>query len=161
MEACCFTGHRVLPGGERYYEVRRLIETAIREAYAEGCRRFFAGGALGFDMLAASVVCALRDSEFPDMTLTLILPCRDQDKSWSAREKEAYAHIKERAYSVRYMSEHYTPDCMHARNRALVDGSDLCLSYLTANRGGTLYTCAYALKHGVRLINLADELPPL
>ena len=45
---------------------------------------------------------------------------------------------------------------MHLRNRALVDGSDTCVAYLTANRGGTLYTCAYALKQGLTLINLAD-----
>ena len=48
---------------------------------------------------------------------------------------------------------------MARRNRALVDGSDYCVAYLTKNSGGTLYTCSYALKKGVELINLADGLP--
>ena len=159
FKSCCFTGHRIIPLAHRE-ELCRILDRRLAALFDIGFTEFRTGGALGFDTLAAERVLALCEKH-PECHLHLILPCRDQDKSWSAREKEAYAHIKERAYSVRYMSEHYTPDCMHARNRALVDGSDLCLSYLTANRGGTLYTCAYALKHGVRLINLADELPPL
>ena len=52
----------------------------------------------------------------------------------------------------------YTPTCMHTRNRALVDGSDRCVAFLQRNCGGTLYTCSYALKQRVELVNLADEL---
>ena len=48
--------------------------------------------------------------------------------------------------------------CTHARNRALVNGADLCVAYLTAPRGGTLYTCSYAEKKGVAVLNLADKL---
>ena len=32
------------------------------------------------------------------------------------------------------------------------------LRLLTENRGGTLYTCTYALKHRVELLNLAEEI---
>ena len=158
FKSCCFTGHRIIPAAHRK-ELAHILDRRLAALFGIGFTEFRTGGALGFDTLAAERVLALCEKH-PECHLHLILPCRDQDKGWSVRERENYAHIMERASSVRYMSEHYTPDCMHARNRALVDGSDLCLSYLTANRGGTPYTCAYALKHGVRLINLADELPP-
>ena len=59
---------------------------------------------------------------------------------------------------MNYITDGYTPACMYERNRALVDGSDLCIAYLTENRGGTLYTCTYALKHRVELLNLAEEI---
>ena len=68
MESCCFTGHRRLPSGEAGARLTALLDESVREAYRMGCRRFYAGGALGFDMLAAAVVCRLRDSELSDIS---------------------------------------------------------------------------------------------
>ena len=48
---------------------------------------------------------------------------------------------------------------MYMRNRALVDGSDVVIAYLKHGKGGTAYTCRYAEKQGVRVINTyADQL---
>ncbi len=156
MTTCCFTGHRQLPFGKRA-ELAAILDRRIAALFEVGFVDFRAGGALGFDMLAAERVLFFKKSH-PECRLHLYLPCRDHDKGWSAHDRAALAEIAERADSVRYVREHYAADCMHARNRALVDGSDLCLAYLTANRGGTLYTCSYALKCGVHLINIANEM---
>ena len=156
LKTCCFTGHRVLTAVARE-ELSAILDRRLSALADVGFTEFRTGGALGFDTLAAERVLAMCETH-PTCHLHLILPCHDQDKSWSARERAAFSAIKERAHSVRYMRDTYTPDCMHARNRALVDGSDLCLAYLKKNVGGTLYTCSYALKQGVRLINLAEEM---
>ena len=156
MTVCCFTGHRVIPLGKRT-ALAAILDRRIAALFEVGFTEFRAGGALGFDMLAAERVLAFRESH-PTCRLHLYLPCRDHDKGWSAHDRAALAEILEKADQVSYVREHYSADCMHARNRALVDGSDLCLAYLTANRGGTLYTCSYALKNGVHLINVAEEL---
>ena len=156
MTTCCFTGHRTIPPEARD-ELTAILDRRLQALYDVGFVEFRAGGALGFDTLAAERVLALR-ARHPDCRLVLMLPCRDQSKYWSKADKEEYAEILEKADRICYAREHYTPDCMHARNRALVDGSDLCLAYLIENKGGTLYTCSYALKQGVRLINLADEI---
>ena len=77
MESCCFTGHRQLPSGDGYLRLVALTEAAVREAVSLGCHRFFAGGALGFDMLAALLMgvdaegnlFVLAERCLPDLTL--------------------------------------------------------------------------------------------
>lgn len=156
LSVCCFTGHRVIAAQVRD-ELTAVLDRRLLALADVGFTEFRTGGARGFDTLAAQRVLLLKEKR-PQCRLHLILPCREQDKSWNSAERATFAEILRRADEVHYLRDAYTTDCMHARNRALVDGSDLCLAYLTTNRGGTLYTCSYALKQGVRLINLADEL---
>ncbi len=158
MQSCCFTGHRGLPGDERYYRLRELCEQAIRRAYAEGCRRFLAGGALGFDMLAAALVCLLRDREFPDMRLELILPCRDQADRWLPRDRERYAAMLSAADRTVTLADAYAPGVMQARNRALIEAADLCIAYMATPSSGTGTTVAMARRRGIPVRNLADEM---
>lgn len=156
MKICCFTGHRTIPGDiavSLTHSLDRRLEALAQEGYTV----FRTGGARGFDTLAALRVLALRDRH-PDCRLHLILPCRDQNKSWREGDRELFEYILSKADQVDYISLAYTPTCMHARNRALVDGSDCCIAFLQKNCGGTLYTCSYALKQKVELINLAEEL---
>lgn len=154
MKICCFTGHRTIATDARAALIVRLDQT-LEELAAKGFTEFRTGGARGFDTLAALRVLYLREKH-PHVRLSLLLPCRDQAKSWPAGEQMLWQDIIDRADSVRFLFDSYTEGCMHARNRALVDGSDLCIAYLTENRGGTLYTCSYALKNGVELLNLGE-----
>lgn len=156
LKTCCFTGHRVIPAATRE-ELTAILDRRLAALADVGFTDFRTGGARGFDTLAAERVLHLCETR-PECQLHLILPCEDQHKRWNAAERAEYERIKARAHSVRTLFQSYTPECMHLRNRALVDGSDLCLCYLLHNSGGTLYTCTYALKRGVRVINLADEL---
>ncbi len=158
MEACCFTGHRQLPGGEEGDRLRTLVEQAVRDAYAVGCRRFYAGGALGFDMLAAAVVCYLRDSECSDMSLHLLLPCRDQDARWSPRDRARYRQMLALADSYHYLADEYGEGVMSARNRALVEAAELCIAYMKNPASGTGGTLSMARRRGVAVRNLAEEV---
>ena len=157
MEACCFTGHRQLPSGEEGRRLRMLVERAVRDAYAAGCRRFYAGGALGFDMLAAAVVCYLRDGEYSDMSLHLLLPCRDQDARWSPRDRARYREMLSLADSYLYLAEGYSDGVMAARNRALVEAGELCIAYMKNPASGTGGTRAMARRRGLSVRNLAEE----
>lgn len=157
MEACCFTGHRRLPGGEEGARLRARVEAAVREAYAAGCRRFYAGGALGFDMLAAAVVCLLRDTEYSDMSLWLLLPCRGQEAHWSPRDRARYAEMLALSDSYVYLAEEYREGVMAARNRALVEAADLCIAYMTNPASGTGGTVAMARRRGIPVRNLAEQ----
>ena len=156
MKICCFTGHRTIEPSKSA-ALSAALDKHLETLVAEGFCEFRAGGARGFDTLAALRVLRLRE-KYPDCRLVLILPCRDQTKRWRAGERALWEQLVAEADSVHFLFESYTPECMHARNRALVDGSDLCMAYLTENRGGTLYTCSYALKNGVELLNLAEEI---
>lgn len=152
-QTCCFTGHRNLPSEVTDILARRL-ERTLRELIDDGVRYFGAGGALGFDTLAAQTVLKLR-KEFPHIRLILVLPCLSQTRGWRESDVRVYEDIKAAADKVTYTSKEYTQGCMHKRNRHLVDWSGTCVCYLSKESGGTAYTVRYAREKGLRVINLA------
>ena len=126
------------------------LERSVIELYRRGILYYGAGGAIGFDCLAAQTVLRLRES-CPDMKLILVLPCLNQTRGWRAEDVAEYERIKEQADKVTYISR----DCMFRRNRHLVDNSGFCICYLTKNNGGTAYTADYAKRQGLTVVNLA------
>ena len=154
-ETCCFTGHRKIPEEEREQLARRL-EATVEELIRAGVRYFGAGGALGFDTLAAQTILKLR-AQYSQVKLILVLPCETQTRGWPEENVRIYEEIKKAADKVRYTSVEYTRGCMHKRNRHLVDHSGVCVAYLTESRGGTAYTVDYARKNGVPVINLGEK----
>lgn len=154
-QTCCFTGHRQLPTGEKEVIVNRL-ERVITGLYRKGVRYYGAGGALGFDALAAQTVLHLRES-CPGMKLILILPCLTQTRGWRPEDVTEYERIKAQADKVVYTAQQYTPGCMHRRNRHLVDNSSVCVCYLVRDSGGTAYTVRYAKEKGLEIVNIAHS----
>ncbi len=151
---CCFTGHRKIEDNE-IIRLPSALDATIDGLYERGVREFRAGGAIGFDTLAALKVIAYRKNH-PDVRLHLILPCRDQDSRWGNYDKSTYRYILECADSVIYMENEYTPSCMHKRNRALVRGADICVAYLNKADGGSAYTVDLARRSGIEIINLGS-----
>lgn len=154
-QTCCFTGHRQLPSEEQA-EIANKLERVIAVLYQKGIRYYGAGGALGFDALAAQTVLNLRES-YPGMKLILVLPCLTQTRGWRSEDVAEYERIKELADKIVYTSQQYTRNCMHKRNRHLVDHSGVCICYLTKNSGGTAYTVKYARKQGLNVFNIATN----
>lgn len=152
----CFTGHRKIPPEQADTLARQLRSTLMR-LIEDGYIYFGAGGALGFDTLAAKAVLDLR-AEHPQIKLILVLPCLSQTRGWSARDIEIYDDIKSKADKVVYTSQEYTRGCMHKRNRHLVDNSSVCICYLTESTGGTAYTVDYAKTKNLTVINLGETI---
>lgn len=115
---------------------------------------FGAGGALGFDTIAAKAVLTLQQS-CPQIKLILVLPCKTQTRGWEKEDIAIYEDIKNRCNKVVYTSEDYARGCMLKRNRHLVDNSSACVCYLTESKGGTAYTVDYARRSGIKIVNLA------
>ena len=152
---CCFTGHRKIPPEERAGITDRL-ERVIVSLYQQGIRAYEAGGALGFDALAAQTVLHLRES-YPGMKLILVLPCLTQTRGWRLEDVTEYEGIKAQADEAIYTAQQYTRGCMHKRNRYMVDHSGVCICYLTKDSGGTAYTVNYAKKKGLNVFNIATN----
>jgi uncharacterized phage-like protein YoqJ len=152
---CCFTGHRSIPY-RNLVKLNDILEKTIKSLAAEGIRVFRAGGAVGFDTLAALKVLDLRDEL--GIELELILPCRNQTHGWSPRDKKYYDYILASCNRFSYISDIYTRDCMLERDRKLVEGCTRCVAYCNKNTGGTAYTMSYALKKGIDVINLAESI---
>ena len=153
---CCFTGHRDIPD-KHMLNLPSALDRVLEEQYQKGARIFRAGGALGFDTIAALKVIRLRQRH-PDVRLELILPCRDQAAKWGSYSRSLYDRILEFSDSIKYAHESYVSGCMLTRNRMLVDGSDVCIAYYAGGGGGTSYTVSYALKNGLKIVNLFDML---
>ena len=74
-KTCCFTGHRQIPPDE-WESVRARLEETIKQLYQRGIIYYGAGGALGFDTLAAETVLRLqKQKDYSKIKLILILPC--------------------------------------------------------------------------------------
>ncbi len=156
IKTVCFTGHRDIPR-DHALALPRVLERELLGLIERGATVFRAGGAVGFDTLAALKVLELRDI-YPQIRLELILPCKNQTERWSEPEIRTYRYILEKADGHQFLFDRYVGGCMAERNRQLVKGSDVCVAYCYQNRGGTIYTMTYAIKQGVEVVNLCDLL---
>ena len=96
--ACCFTGHRRLSSSPDLADaLKKTILAKINEGYFD----FLSGMALGFDSLAAQTILDLK-KEFPLIRLFCIIPCADQDKDFSAAQKETYYQLTPFRHTTNY-----------------------------------------------------------
>lgn len=151
----CFTGHRIIPSGEKEV-ISKMLEDILTLLVNKGYKNFVAGGALGFDTLAAEKVLKLRKI-YPNVRLILALPCLSQTNGWRFLDKMKYEAIKNKADEVFYTSEKYDRGCMFKRNRYMVDRSSVCICYLTKETGGTAYTVKYAKQKNLEIISLCGN----
>ncbi len=138
---CAFTGHRTL--GEDFNADGLLLE--IKRAIEGGVTTFLSGMAMGFDLLAAKLVLALRE-ENPSLKLVACIPCAEQAKKYPQEELALYRSVELAANERIVLSEKYYRGCMHARNRYMADRADVLIAYCNKPTGGTAYTVEYFRK---------------
>ena len=143
----CFTGHRKIPP-ESISELSQRLKNTLLRLIEEGYMYFGAGGALGFDTLAAQCVLSLKN-QYTHIKLILVLPCITQTKGWSENDIAIYEEIKSQADKVVYTSREYSRGCMFKRNRHLVDCSSVCVAYLTRGKGERHTRVIYAKDQGL------------
>ena len=149
-----FAGHRKLPS-----DTERISAALGKELTAlidSGYRFFGAGGATGFDTVAALSVLKLREI-YPHIRLILVLPHRAQAKRRSRKDVAVYEDIKSRADKVVYISDEFTGDCVYRRNRRFINESSVCICYLSRENSGTEKTVRVARKEGLKIINIAEK----
>jgi len=151
-----FTGHRDADSPA----VRERLRETVEELINDGADIFCAGGAIGFDTIAAETVLELQD-EYPWIMLALILPCspEEQTAKFSLDMKRRYFDILNAADRRETVSPYYTSDCMKRRNQRLVDLADVCLCFYDENKhfsSGTGQTVRMAEKKGIPIINIFE-----
>ena len=158
-KSICFTGHRnISEGGEALSDqLYTLLERFVAE---QKVTDFYAGGAVGFDALAAMTVLKLRES-YPQVKLHLVLPCPYEDLSakWNDAQKTEFQHITSLANSTEEVSDHFYNGCMKTRNARLVELATMsCVCYWNPKnfRSGTGQTVRMAQKKGIEVINLFE-----
>lgn len=131
--------------------LKKRIADEIEVLYKMGATEFYSGMALGVDTWCAEAVLELKECH-SEISLIAMVPCRDQDASWTDAQKRRYHDILARCDKTMCLSESYDDKCMFKRNRALVDICDVLLAVFDGRNGGTKYTVDYAAKKGRRTI---------
>ena len=157
-----FTGHRPqnLPFGfneadKRCIALKQTLRSKIIKLIEnEHVTHFIPGMAIGIDMYAAEEVIGLRE-KYPYITLESAIPCELQAAKWSEPLRERYYNIAAGCDKETLVQRRYSKDCMHKRNRYMVDRADLILAVWDGRPGGTEETVKYAQYKGkdVTVIN--------
>lgn len=156
---CAFTGHRprALPwgvneGDPRCLAAKERLDEAVVRAYELGYRHFICGMAQGADLYFGEAVARLRLIH-PDLTLEGAVPFPEQCKRWPLSDQRRYYDLLDRCDMETLIQQSYTPQCMHRRNRYMVDHSSRLIALYNGRgeRGGTLSTLHYAMEQGVEI----------
>ena len=155
IKKCTFTGHRPqsLPFGfnesdERCVALKQKLRTEIiRQIEENGVTHFISGMAIGVDMYAAEIVLGLK-STYNGITLECAIPCETQAEKWSEPLRDRYFDIVAKCDKETLLQHRYTPDCMHKRNRYMVDQADTIIAVWNGKPSGTGKTVQYAQQQG-------------
>jgi len=137
--------------------IPEIMDKLIEKLVGMGVTEFRAGGAPGFDTIAALAVLE-KKRKYPTLSLVLDLPCRDSCVGWGGLDKSVYNYVLSQADGIYYAEESYVQGCIMKRNRMLVDGADVCVAYCARDNGGTAYTLDYAKRSGLKTVNVYDVI---
>lgn len=162
---CCFTGYRpskfpfdIYNKSNFYYKQfeNSLIEEILKLT-KQGCRTFYTGMAMGFDIIAAEIVLLVKNAYDTPLELICVLPFENQSESFYPYWKNKYNEILDQCDSKICLIEHYQKGCYQQRNKYMVENSDYVLTWYDGKSGGTRNTLNYAAKLGRYIINANKE----
>lgn len=161
QKTVCFTGHRPqsIPylwdeSSSQSLLLRRKIKKEMLYLIEnENVTHFISGMAPGVDMIAAEIVLELKQ-QYSHITLECALPCETQASRWSEKYRERYLKIIEMSDKETLLQTHYTADCMHKRNRYMVDKSDYVIAVWNGGPSGTGKTVMYAKENNKQIIQI-------
>jgi len=162
-KTCSFTGHRAakLPWGfneldPRCVSLKKQINDAVDAVYDSGIRHFICGMANGCDMYFGEAVLQLK-KKHKDVTLEAAVPFEGQASAWKEPEKSRWQQIYKNSDYVTIVSKSYTKDCMHKRNRYMVDNCAVLIAAYNGSSGGTQSTMLYAIRSKKEVIQIFIE----
>ena len=160
FNSCCFTGYRpqkfpfsLSEENPELCELIHSLEVCIYKLIKMGCRTFYSGMAMGFDILAAEAVLKLRE-HFPEVQLVCALPFPTQSSRYDQAWKTRYHRILTECDSVVTVCDSYRSDCFQQRNKYMVDHCDCVLTWYNGKPSGTRNTLVYAKRLGKTLVNI-------
>ena len=146
----CFTGHRPEKLTLPEEAVKAGLEQQIIQAIANGYTTFITGMAKGVDLWAGKIVADLRDNGLP-IKLICAVPYPGFGKGWAPEWSSLYQKIIGKEDLVETVCSGYNKGCFMARNKWMVDHSNLVIAVFNGKKGGTKNTIDYANKQDVEV----------
>lgn len=133
--------------------MKEKLRIEIVKAIENGYKTFICGMAIGFDMICAETVLALK-KQYPDIKLIGALPCKTQDSKWFYKDKVRYRNLLDKLDGIRCIYDTYIgAECMLERNRYMVNNSSLLIALFDGiTIGGTMSTVEYAKMQNLKIV---------
>jgi len=165
---CCFTGYRPskLPfdisdtNSLEYKKFENAVISEILKTCDLGCRTFYTGMAMGFDILAAEIVLLLKQAYERPLKLVCVLPYENQEFSFPLEWQTRYRNVLSACDEKIVLSKNYFRGCFQVRNEYMVKNCDYVLTWFDGKNGGTKNTINYALKKQRYIFNAYKEEIP-
>ena len=140
---------------EEYKRFENALIEEILKLINDGCRTFYSGMAMGFDIIAAETVLFLKNA-YKDINIELVcvLPFEGQSDSFSNIWRQRYYDVLENCDRKIILSDDYFAGCYQKRNEFMGDNCDYVLTWYDGKAGGTRNTIDYAAKKQRYIINI-------
>lgn len=164
------TGHR--PNGlpreygynlnnEAWTKLKEYIEATIEECYKYATKNeeltLVTGMALGVDTVFWEVAAKLRKSN-KNIRIEAALPFIGQEKKWTEESQKQYKQMLSESNKVTIVSEGgFATYKMMARNRYMVNKSDIVIAVICKETGGTAQCVKYAKEHNKVVIEINPQ----
>ena len=142
---CCGFGHR-----EVFENIREQVESAVISAIQRGCNCFYTGAMGEFDSLFSAAVRVAK-KDHPNIKLICIKPYMTADINES---KEYYTSLYDDIIVPDELAGIHYKAAIKARNRWIIDHSDIIIGYTIRDYGGAYSALKYAEKVGKEVINI-------
>ncbi|MBQ6847777.1 MAG: DUF1273 family protein [Clostridia bacterium] len=161
--SCCFTGYRpqkfpfsLENKTKEYTRFENALFEQILSLAEQGCHTFYCGMAMGFDLVAAENVIAVKNAFREPLKVICVLPFKGQSATFSDYWKRKFDYVLENCDEQIYLAENYFRGCYQQRNIYMVDNSDYVVTWYDGQKGGTENTVRYALKKGRYVFNICE-----
>lgn len=164
------TGHR--PNGlpkeygynlnnEAWTKLKEYIEATIEECYKYATPneelKLITGMALGIDTIFWEVAAKLRKSN-KNIKIEAAVPFVGQEKKWIHESQKQYKQMLSESDKVTIVSEGgFATYKMMARNRYMVNKSDIVIAVICKETGGTAKCVKYAKEHNKVVIEINPQ----
>ena len=145
MKACCGFGHRYV-----FEYLISKLDNAVEEAITQGCELFYTGAMGDFDSLFSSAVRSAK-KVYPHIKLIGVKPYLTNDIN---TDKDYYAALYDDIIIPDELAGIHPKAAIKARNRWIIDNSDIVLIYTVRNFGGAYEAKRFAERNGKRLIKI-------
>ena len=144
--SCALSGHRDLPPDFN----ENALYDKLEELILKGCDTFYCGMAQGFDLAALKCLVDLKQKY--RIKIEACIPYAGHESRFPYAEKRRFYELLEWCDRKTVLSPVYRDGCFLARNRYMVDKSDVLLAFCQRETGGTAYTVDYAFKNKIPVI---------
>lgn len=148
MKACCGFGHR-----EVFENISGQVEEAVLMAIKDSCELFYTGAMGEFDSLFSSVVRRAKRT-YPYIKLICVKPYMTNDIN---KGRDYYSTLYDDVIIPDELAGIHYKAAIKARNRWMIDHSELVIVYMIREHGGAYEAKRYAERRSKHIIVIGEQ----